>query len=1165
MFSIYADGQSIYYPTVPHMKLLTPKLTLEMGKAGSLSFNIPPTHPFLNTLHQLKTKMTVEMDGTEIFRGRILQINRGFNNTRSVYCEGDLAYLVDSVIKGEKFSGQTHTLFRNILMKHNARVEDGKKFTQGMLTIENRPIVITGQSDETYDQATDTKDYKQIAVNSIVDEWMTSYDYIENSLIEYCGGYLRTRRIGDTVYLDLITDYEHDAAQEIVFGRNLLDLSEETSVDDLMTVLIPIGDENLTIEDLPDTNNLQVSGVTGIEENRFVKDGDEIIDTVAVQQYGRIVKTHVFENVNQKSTLLENGLRFIANHENMPMTITVKAVDMSFVNPSATPISVGDRVRVKSRPHDLTDYLTCTKIEYDLEKPANNAYTFGNPKQTLTQRYRRDKNKEQKSRGGGGGAAAAAGATSEESENKAETDVYNAWVKADPESGRVTLGATYEKLENAIRQLYAECGIDLSANPEEANVNIHSLYQSVENNSSSISNIWTKAGEDFAQVGLQAAISNKITADLTDASVASVILNAQTGLGTAITANAQNILTNTGNITNLTGRVSSVEGSAVYQHGAAIDAVAGKFEIDENGVLHVIEGSGLQLDGNGSSFGVYTEGNLTAGVIVEKINEDSSVKINGNRIYLNAGQTGEVNIVSKVTSIESAYTNLVNGQTTASALHATSLTAVNETVSGTLTVNGTLQADGHNVVGRNIYMDGVEPGGVTFFGSLSSNVDLSHHHNLTITDNNDGTFTVEIGTCLSKSSSGNTANFSIAATQYYQNGVAAARNSGYNSGWAGAWGLTGLSSAQSTSNQMTVYLPPQSPVANPSASDRVALNLTVAQNGTDASGNPRVDITIGGTTYARTVVTAGSSTSYNEGWEAARSKVAYPTTASSSSSFSFSYPPTTVDGTAAVQNYYLTADSALDSNGTSYAYVHVGSTGGTVVARVSTLSLYRAGWDAAAGKVLYPTAVATGTSIQIRVPQAGNYTGYQTLQYDMSQDSSWTNNKKYVYIKGHTITNTFARVEVDASGIYTNGANSVTVSSSGIGGWSNGSKTVTLSNSKTHTVSLVAADLTDWSHSQMADFATSHKYSVSFKVCGRSFSGQVDASTAYNGGYTACENTLTAVASTTGTANAWSNYSYTVAAGQTITRYVYVKATAGSKSYTRGIKITIKGSSATPS
>ena len=42
MFYIYADGKSIFQPMDNSLSLLAPKLTLEMGKAGSLSFQIPP-------------------------------------------------------------------------------------------------------------------------------------------------------------------------------------------------------------------------------------------------------------------------------------------------------------------------------------------------------------------------------------------------------------------------------------------------------------------------------------------------------------------------------------------------------------------------------------------------------------------------------------------------------------------------------------------------------------------------------------------------------------------------------------------------------------------------------------------------------------------------------------------------------------------------------------------------------------------------------------------------------------------------------------------------------------------------------------------------------------------------------------------------------------------
>lgn len=102
MFYIYANGKSIYQPMDNSLSLISPKLTLEMGKAGSLQFQIPPSNKYYNALNQLTTVVTVELDDVEIFRGRVLTNNRSFNKVRTIYCEGNLAYLVDSVQKGEK-------------------------------------------------------------------------------------------------------------------------------------------------------------------------------------------------------------------------------------------------------------------------------------------------------------------------------------------------------------------------------------------------------------------------------------------------------------------------------------------------------------------------------------------------------------------------------------------------------------------------------------------------------------------------------------------------------------------------------------------------------------------------------------------------------------------------------------------------------------------------------------------------------------------------------------------------------------------------------------------------------------------------------------------------------------------------------------------------------
>lgn len=470
MFYIYANGKSIYQPSDQKLLLFAPKLTLEMGKAGSLSFQMAPTHRYYNSLNPLSTTITVEIDDVEIFRGRVLNNSRNFNRMRTVYCEGMLAYLVDSVQKAEKYDGTAYDLFRRIIDGHNSRVNVEKQFTVGEITIEDRSVILTGKSDNTEDSDTGEIDYKQIALNSVADEWQTSFDFIETCLLDYTGGYLRTRYEDGINYIDLLADYGTTAVQEIEFGKNLLDLTEETAVDDVFTVLIPLGDKNLTIE--------TVNGGS-----------DELVDETAVEKYGRIVKTHVFDSVTDPNTLLENAQRYLQNYTNETVTITAKAVDMHLVDPNVTAIYVGDKVKIDSLPHEMSDTLTCTKIEYDLENPANNAYTFGSAKQSLTERYRKDKTKSASSgsRGGGssGGSGGASEAAAEESE-EALKEFYKAWINVDSSAGTIDLGTLYEKYQDSVTILKNECGIDVTSSEERGNINLSTIRDQTESNTKAI-------------------------------------------------------------------------------------------------------------------------------------------------------------------------------------------------------------------------------------------------------------------------------------------------------------------------------------------------------------------------------------------------------------------------------------------------------------------------------------------------------------------------------------------------------------------------------------------------------------------------------------------------------------------------------------------------------
>ncbi len=449
MFYVYADGESLWFPLDDKRVILNPRLTLEMGKAGSFQFSLPPSNSQYNTLTKLKTIITVTLDDTEIFRGRILTMDRSFNNVKQIYCEGVLAYLNDSVQPSEKFTGKTHDLFAQIIEGHNKMVEPAKQFKMGKITAENRDIIITGTSDETEDGSNGSFDYKQIAINAMTGEWKSSWEFISSYLIAYAGGYLRARHGEDGLYIDYLQDYESRAPQKIELGTNLLDFSESISAENLFTVLIPLGDENLTIAD---ANNGNV----------------ELQDEALVNEYGRIVRTHVFDSVNQPETLLENGKRYLESYANVPVTIEIKAVDLHFANPDIQEIYVGDQVLVRSAPHGIKDYLTCTKIEYDFSNLGNTTYTFGDPTQSLTERYRRDKQKEteqvkQAASSGGGGAG---------KKNEKELDKVKSWVNYKPEDPKVSIGALWETVNNT-NKILNTVGINLDA--ETGNVNINTL------------------------------------------------------------------------------------------------------------------------------------------------------------------------------------------------------------------------------------------------------------------------------------------------------------------------------------------------------------------------------------------------------------------------------------------------------------------------------------------------------------------------------------------------------------------------------------------------------------------------------------------------------------------------------------------------------------------
>lgn len=338
MFSVWLDGKLLYSSAVndPYYEIGTPILTLEAGKAGSLSFTMYPNHPEYDSLRRMLGRVVVCEDDTELFRGRILRMETNLYKERKVTCEGDLAYLMDSIADPGEYTESISAHFSRLVDMHNRQVESDKQFAVGIVNV---------------DKATESQTFK-------TDSYRTTSAAMNDDLTGVFGGYIRTRRSGGTVYLDYIGDYGKAGNQNIEFGVNMIDFSESVSSDDIFTVLLPTGSEGVTME-----------GITG---SKYVKIPN------AVERYGTVVRAVSFSDIKEAGAeLMQAAYDYIEkNYKEMPPTLTLTAIDLKRLDFALDGFELGTRIGILSEPHGINGSPVCSKISYNLEYPEKNIYLF---------------------------------------------------------------------------------------------------------------------------------------------------------------------------------------------------------------------------------------------------------------------------------------------------------------------------------------------------------------------------------------------------------------------------------------------------------------------------------------------------------------------------------------------------------------------------------------------------------------------------------------------------------------------------------------------------------------------------------------------------------------------------------------------------------------------
>lgn len=353
MYKVYSDSYLIHSDAIDALKINNAKVELEVNKTGAFEFTIYPDHPYYSTIKKLKSIITIYQDDYLLFRGRVLNEDIGFYDERQVVCEGQLAFLLDSIQKPTNYSGTLDGFLEALISAHNSQVDEIHHFTLGSVTM--------GQIE---------------GFTRVIEEHINTWEVIDK-LIQDFGGYIQVRNEGGINYIDYLADFSLLSPQKIEFAKNLLDMNRIRKGEDITTVLIPLG-AKVKDEEGNEGERLTIASVNGGSE--FLENAD------LIAEYGRIVRSYTWDDVTDASILMAKGQSYFTDTFD---TIELTTADLAGIEDIES-FHIGTYVQVISKPHGINQRFLVNKLSIDLNDPTSNKLVLGGTIESLTEQTKKN-------------------------------------------------------------------------------------------------------------------------------------------------------------------------------------------------------------------------------------------------------------------------------------------------------------------------------------------------------------------------------------------------------------------------------------------------------------------------------------------------------------------------------------------------------------------------------------------------------------------------------------------------------------------------------------------------------------------------------------------------------------------------------------------------------
>lgn len=254
---------------------------VEVNKAGELRFVMTKNCSSYDLFAKERSVLTLVMDdNVTIFRGVVKLIETDLFFQRTITANSDLVYLSDSVFEphGDDIEEKPSARFKRIIDHHNLEMQGDpeKQFQIGNFTFE--------EGADNVEKYTKNGGYKD-TMSQLQNDFKDFYGFYQ---IRYNGDYSQK-------WLDYTETTGKSTSQDIKFAVNIEDYQFHDTVDDLFTILIPVGSDSLELsnQNCQRTVDIRMPDQSKRTINLYIV--DKYIKIVeGIQQYGYIYQAESF-------------------------------------------------------------------------------------------------------------------------------------------------------------------------------------------------------------------------------------------------------------------------------------------------------------------------------------------------------------------------------------------------------------------------------------------------------------------------------------------------------------------------------------------------------------------------------------------------------------------------------------------------------------------------------------------------------------------------------------------------------------------------------------------------------------------------------------------------------------------------------------------------------